>query len=80
MSARTRFFLILPAMLIASWLAMRSPAADAARDPAGDPPLSTATREIDDPALAALIARFAAEARDQATAPKAAVLSVAANP
>jgi hypothetical protein len=79
MSARTRFFLILPAMLIASWLAMRSPRVDA-RDPAGDPPLSTATREIDDPALAALIARFAAEARDQATAPKAAVLSVAANP
>lgn len=80
MSARTRFFLILPAMLIVSWLAMRSPAADPTRSSIDDPPLTAAAREIDDPALAALIARFAAEARAQAAGPKAAALSVAANP
>lgn len=73
MSARTRFFLILPAMLIASWLAIRSPAADTTRDP-DDPPLSAAhiaatIGEVDDPALAALIARFAAEARARDLAP-----------
>lgn len=63
MSARARFFLILPAMLIASWLAIRSPAADTTRD-LDDPPFAaTPPGEVDDPALAALIARFAAEAR-----------------
>ena len=66
MSVKHRVFLIIPAVIAASWVAVRSMAAS---PPAGleeDPPLTaslTVSREIPDPALAQLISRFAAEAR-----------------
>ena len=67
MSVTKRILWIVPAVLVASWLAVRSMAALPApeREPdLGDPPPLTSTGEgIHDPALARLIARFAAEAR-----------------
>jgi hypothetical protein len=70
MSAKARLVWIIPALLVASWLAVRSQAASPARDPQrsetlNDPPvpLASLSREIRDPALARLIGGFAAEAR-----------------
>lgn len=70
MSVKHRTFFIIPAVIAASWVAVRSMAAV---PPAGldeDPPLAasvpaslSAPRELPDPALAQLISRFAAEAR-----------------
>jgi hypothetical protein len=65
MSVKHRVFFIIPAVIAASWITVRSLAA---APPAGldeDPPLAAVTvaREIPDPALAQLISRFAAEAR-----------------
>ena len=74
MSARARLLWVIPALLIASWLAVRSLAASTAqqRDAWGDPPGPFAAdshegeareAELKDPALSKLIAGFAAEAR-----------------
>jgi hypothetical protein len=67
MSARIRLLWVIPALLIASWLAVRSIAASAAepRDALGDPPgpFASLSYEVSDPALSKLIARFAADAR-----------------
>jgi hypothetical protein len=67
MSATKRLLWIVPAVVVASWLAVRSMAALPAPERGselGDPPPLTGTgRGIVDPALARLIARFAAEAR-----------------
>jgi hypothetical protein len=67
MSFSKRVLWIVPAVLVASWLAVRSMAALPApeRQPdLGDPPPLTSTGQgIDDPALARLIAGFAAQAR-----------------
>jgi hypothetical protein len=67
MSFTKRILWIVPAVLVASWLAVRSMAAlpGPEREPdLGDPPpLTGGGHEIHDPALAQLIARFAAEAR-----------------
>ena len=70
MSARARLLWVIPALLIASWLAVRSLAASPVpnqdrRDGLSDPPVPFASlsREIRDPALARLIGGFAAEAR-----------------
>jgi hypothetical protein len=67
MSVTKRILWIVPAVLVASWLAVRSMAALPApeRDvDLGDPPPLTSTGQgIHDAALARLIARFAAEAR-----------------
>ncbi len=66
MSVKHRVFFIIPAVIAASWVAVRSVAAS---PPAGleeDPPLTaslTVSRELPDPALSQLISRFAAEAR-----------------
>ena len=67
MSVKHRVFFIVPAVIAASWVAVRSMAAS---PPAGldeDPPLTASltvsSREVPDPALAQLISRFAAEAR-----------------
>jgi hypothetical protein len=63
MSAKHRVFFIIPAVIAASWIAVRSTAA--APTPAlEDPPLVLASgSDIPDPALAQLISEFAAEAR-----------------
>jgi hypothetical protein len=73
MSARARLLWVIPALLVASWLAVRSLAASPAHDRGaephreglGDPPVPFAalSREIRDPALARLIGGFAADAR-----------------
>ena len=69
MSAKARLLGIIPALFVASWLAVRSQAASPARDPQSqtlsDPPVPFASlsREIRDPALARLIGGFAAQAR-----------------
>ena len=70
MSAKARFIGFIPALLVASWLAVRSQAASPARDPQraetlNDPPVPFASlsRELRDPALARLIGGFAADAR-----------------
>jgi hypothetical protein len=67
MSANARLLWCIPALLIASWLAVRSLAASPAqdRDAWGDPPgpFAVVTSEVHDPALAKLISGFAAEAR-----------------
>jgi hypothetical protein len=67
MSVTKRVLWIVPAVLVASWLAVRSMAALPAPDPQPDlgdpPPLTWTGQNVDDPALARLIARFAAEAR-----------------
>jgi hypothetical protein len=63
MSVRTRPLWIIPAVLMASWLAVRSlGAVPAARD-LDDPPRGSAGAQISDAALASLIAGFAADAR-----------------
>ena len=72
MSAKARHLWILPALLVASWLAVRSLAASpvrdrnpASRDALGDPPVPVASlsRELHDPALARFIGGLAADAR-----------------
>jgi hypothetical protein len=77
MSARARVFWIIPALLVASWLAVQSLAASPAQDRTnrqnqgnrdsllGDPPVPFASlsRELSDPALARYIGGLAAEAR-----------------
>jgi hypothetical protein len=65
MSAKARLLWIVPAVLIASWLAVRSLAARPNSQGLDDPPapLATAQHQVTDPALAQLIGRFAAEAR-----------------
>jgi hypothetical protein len=67
MSARARLLWVIPALLIASWLAVRSLSASAAeqRDLWGDPPgpFTAVSYEVSDPALAKLISGFAADAR-----------------
>ena len=62
MSVKARYVWIVPAVLVASWLAVRSLAANPAYEE--EPPLSlVSTHEIADPALKVLIAHFADEAR-----------------
>jgi len=73
MSAKARLLGIIPALFVASWLAVRSQAASPAREPQvqgrrdtlSDPPVPFASlsREIRDPALSRFIGGFAAEAR-----------------
>jgi hypothetical protein len=67
MSATARHLWVIPALLIASWLAVRSLAASPAQDHEawGDPPgpFAVVSSEVHDPALAKLISRFAADAR-----------------
>jgi|KBSMisStandDraft_5_1062788.scaffolds.fasta_scaffold612217_2 hypothetical protein len=73
MSVKARLFWIIPAILVASWLAVRSLAASPARNPhdkvsrgdIGDPPipLASLSRELRDPALARYIGGLAVEAR-----------------
>lgn len=67
MSVRIRVLWVIPALLIASWLAVRAIAASASepRDAWGDPPgpFAALSHEVSDPALAKLIAGYAAEAR-----------------
>jgi hypothetical protein len=70
MSAKVRLLWIIPALLVASWLAVRSLAASPApdqrnHDQLGDPPLPFASlsREVRDPALQRFIGGFAAQAR-----------------
>jgi hypothetical protein len=67
MSFSKRILWIVPAVLVASWLAVRSmaalPAPEREPDLGDPPPLTRGGHEIQDPALAQLIARFAAEAR-----------------
>ena len=64
MSAKARIFWIYPAILVASWLVVRSLAASP-DEALGDPPVPvTATQtEVRDVSLARLIARFAEVAR-----------------
>ena len=62
MSARARLLWIVPAFLLASWLAVRSLAAESHLE-LGDPQPRAALGEIRDPALAQLISGFAARAR-----------------
>jgi hypothetical protein len=68
MSARARLLWVIPALLIASWLAVRSLAASPAQpdhEAWGDPPgpFAVVSYEVHDPALAKLISGFAADAR-----------------
>jgi hypothetical protein len=73
MSAKARVFWLIPAVLVASWLAVRSLAASPARDQQthgawgalNDPPvpLASLSREVRDPALTRFISGFAAQAR-----------------
>jgi hypothetical protein len=66
MSVKHRVLFIIPAVIAASWVAVRSMAASPAAGLDEDPPLTaslTVSRELPDPALAQLISRFAAEAR-----------------
>ncbi len=64
MSAKPRILWIVPAAVLASWLAVRSLAAFPAYG-LEDPPISAATAmpKIADPVLAEMISRFAVEAR-----------------
>jgi hypothetical protein len=70
MSAKARLLWITPALLVASWLTVRSLAASPAqdrtpamRDGLGDPPVSLASlsRELHDPALSRYIRGQAAQ-------------------
>jgi hypothetical protein len=75
MSARTRFFWIVPAVLVAFWAAFRSMAAVPPREGRAaraewrlgepQPPLTVAGEAIVDRLLRARIARYAAAARAQ---------------
>ena len=71
MSARNRLLWIIPTLLVASWLAVRSLAASPAhhrnpggREALGDPPVPFASlsRELHDPALARFIRGQAVQA------------------
>ncbi len=62
MSVKPRTLWILPAVIVASWLAVRSLAALPAYE-LGDPPLASAPSQIADPVLAEMISRFARDAR-----------------
>ncbi len=62
MSAKTRIIWIVPAVVLASWMAVRSLAALPAYG-LEDPPMVTSTPKIADPVLAEMISRFAVEAR-----------------
>jgi DNA-binding transcriptional LysR family regulator len=65
MSVKARYVWIVPAVLVASWLAVRSLAAYPAYE-LEDPELSMiSAHEIADPALTGLIRHFAAQARGQ---------------
>ncbi len=65
MSVKARYVWIVPAVLVASWLAVRSLAAYPAYE-MEDPQLTlVSSQEIADPALTGLISHFAAEARGQ---------------
>ena len=65
MSVKARYVWIVPAALVASWLAVRSLAAYPAYE-LEDPQLSlVSVHEIADPALTGLISHFAAQARGQ---------------
>jgi DNA-binding transcriptional LysR family regulator len=65
MSAKARYVWIVPAVLVASWLAVRSLAAYPAYE-LEDPELSmVSAHELVDPALTGLIRHFAAQAREQ---------------
>lgn len=65
MSVKARYVWIIPAVLLASWLAVRSLAAYPAYE-MEDPQLSmVSAREIADPALTGLIRHFADQARGQ---------------
>lgn len=65
MSVKHRVLFIIPAVVVVSWVAVRSMAASPPRGLDEDPPLAlaSASPETPDPALAQLIAQFAAEAR-----------------
>ena len=67
MSFTKRLLWIVPALLVASWLAVRSmaamPAPTRESDLGDPPPLTSGGHAIKDPALSRLIARFAREAR-----------------
>jgi hypothetical protein len=63
MSVKARYIWIVPTVLVASWLAVRSLAATPAYE-LEDPQLALASaHEIADPALTGLIRHFAADAR-----------------
>jgi hypothetical protein len=62
MSAKSRILWVLPPVLLASWLAVRSLAAIPAYG-LEDPPLASAPSQIADPVLAEMISRFARDAR-----------------
>ena len=62
MSAKPRTLWILPAVIVASWMAVRSLAALPAYG-LEDPPLATAPSQIADPVVAEMISRFARDAR-----------------
>jgi hypothetical protein len=62
MSARSRILWVLPPVLLASWLAVRSLAAIPAYG-LEDPPLASAPSQIADPVVAEMISRFARDAR-----------------
>jgi hypothetical protein len=62
MSANVRLLWFVPAFLLASWLAVRSLAAESHLE-LGDPQPRAASSEIRDPALAQLISELAARAR-----------------
>ena len=55
---------MVPVVFVATWLAVRTLAANPAFG-LDDPQLATGSHEIADPALAGLISRFAARARGQ---------------
>jgi hypothetical protein len=62
MSAKARILWVLPPVLLASWLAVRSLAALPAYG-LEDPPLADAPSQIADPVVAEMISRFARDAR-----------------
>jgi hypothetical protein len=65
MSVKARYVWIVPTVLVASWLAVRSLAATPAYE-LDDPQLTLASaHEMHDPALTGLISHFAAQARGQ---------------
>jgi hypothetical protein len=64
MSVKARMFWIYPAILVASWLAVRSLAASPQLAPEDPPaPLTLVQPELKDTSLARLIGRFAEVAR-----------------
>jgi hypothetical protein len=62
MSAKHRTLWIVPAFVVASWLAVHSLAALPAYE-MDDPPLAMSSPQIVDPVLAEMISRFARDAR-----------------